>query len=352
MNMHADIVAKRPRVRRRNAATRPLHLALQGAGAHGAFGWGILDKLLEDGRIDVTGITATSSGAINAVVYAYGDLTGGKERARALLETFWRAASDGVLSSLTRVPLATMFCDGVAARWLESMSQVLSPYDFNPLNLNPLRSTLESLVDFAELHRSRRTVIAICATHVKSGRPRIFTNRTITVDAVLASACQPQLSQAIEIEGEHYWDGVYSGFPSLTPMMANSASRDLLIGQISPVERRELPRRAPDIQARIAEIAIHNSILREAQAMADLTRLIDDDWIKPEHKNKFSRINVHAIRSSEIMSDTSTVSKFDTSWRSLTRLRDMGRLAAELWLETHFDKIGVCSTISLHADHQ
>ena len=351
MNMHADIVSKTPRVRRRNAATRPLHLALQGAGAHGAFGWGILDKLLEDGRIDVTGITATSSGAINAVVYAYGYLTGGKERARALLETFWRAASDGVLSSLARGHLTSMYCDGVAVRWLESMTQLLSPYDFNPLNLDPLRSTLESLVDFAELHRSRKTAIAICATHVKSGRPRIFTNRKITIEAVLASACQPQLSQAVEIEGEHYWDGVYSGFPSLGPLMANSAARDLLIGQISPIERRELPRRAPDIQARIGEIAIHNSLLREAQAMAELERLVDEDWIKPEHRNKLVRINVHAIRSDEVMSDISMVSKFDTSWRSLTRLRDAGRLAAELWLEAHFDKIGVRSTIEHHANH-
>lgn len=350
MNMHADFSARTSRVRRRNGATRPLHLALQGAGAHGAFGWGILDKLLEDGRVDITGITATSAGAINAVVYAYGYLTGGKERARALLETFWRAASEGVLSSLTRAPLASMFCDAVAVRWLETVTQVLSPYDFNPLNLNPLRATLESLVDFAELHRSRRTAIVLSATHVKSGRSRIFTNRKITVEAVLASACQPQLSQAVEIEGEYYWDGVYSGLPPLAPLLANSASRDLLIGQISPVERRELPRGARDIQARISEIAIHNSILREARAMAELGRLIDEDWIMPEHRNKLARINVHAIRSGEIMSDISTASKFDTSWRNLTRLRDMGRLAAELWLETNFEQIGVCSTIALDSE--
>jgi len=349
MNVHADLTAIAPHVRRRNGPTRGLHLVLQGAGAHGAFGWGILDKLLEDGRIDISGITATSSGAINAVVYAYGHLTGGKEQARALLEDFWRAASTGVAGSLSAAPHACG--DAMAVRWLETLTQVLSPYEFNPLNLNPLRSTLENLVDFTELQRSRRTQLTIGATHVRSGRGRLFSNRQITTDAVLASACQPALSQAVEIEGEFYWDGVYSGFPALAPLLANSKSRDVLIGQISPVARRELPRRAPDIQGHINEIAIHNSLLREARALASLAQSIDDNWIKPEYRNKLVRFNVHAIRSDEIMSDFSAASKFDTSWRCLSRLRDLGRHAAELWLETHFEKIGVCSTIEFHDAH-
>jgi NTE family protein len=351
MNMHAeDIAMKSSQIRRRNGSARTLHLVLQGVGAHGAFGWGILDRLLEDGRIDISGITATSSGAINAVVYAYGQLTGGKEQARALLEDFWRAASSNIVGPLAPTPLGAMFGNAMPVCWLEGLTQVLSPYEFNPLNLNPLRSALHRLVDFDELHRSRQTQLTICATHVRSGRARIFSNRQITIDAVLASACQPQLSQAVEIEGESYWDGVYSG-PALAPLLANSKSRDVLIGQISPVERRQLPRRAPDIQARVSEIAIHNSLLRETLALANLAQSIDENWIKPEYRSKLSRINVHAIRWDEIMSDFSATSTFDTSWRCLSRLRDMGRLAAELWLETHFEKIGVCSTIDLHDHH-
>lgn len=351
MNMQAKLVVPAERVRRRNAQTRPLNLVLQGAGAHGAFGWGILDKLLEDGRIDVSSIAATSFGAINAVIYAYGQLSGGKERARSLLASFWRTESSVSTGQVSCSPIPSTVGCTLGARWLESVTQILSPYEFNPLNLQPLRSTLESIVDFAELRRSRKTQIAICATHVRSGRPRTFTNRQITVDAVLASACQPSLSQAVEIEGEHYWDGVYSGLPSLATLLGNSQSRDILVGQISPIERRTLPRRAADIQARIGEIATHNSWLREVRALADAAKLLNNDWIKPEHKHQMSPVHLHAIRSDEVMSDLTLTAKFDNSRRFVTRLRDMGCHAAELWLETHFDAIGVRSTIELSQRH-
>ncbi len=354
MTLHSDIAAESKRVQRRNGPARALNLALQGAGAHGAFGWGILDKLLEDGRIDIEGIAAASAGALNATVYAYGNMKGGKEGARALLESFWRAASNSTawLAPARRPPLAAMFqtVEPLAWRWFEHLTQVMSPYEFNPLNLDPLRGVLESVVDFGLLRRCRTTALAICTTHVRSGRGRIFTTREITPEAVLASTCQPTLAQAVEIDGEHYWDGVYSGYPALGALIANTAARDILIGQISPIERRDLPRRAGDIQRRMNEIALHTALLREARALAAVTQLIDDDWIKPEHRGKLARIHLHAIRSDDIVSDLTIASPFETGWKFLTRLRDAGRLAAEMWLEANFDKVGLRSTIDLHSN--
>lgn len=354
MNMRADFphdASDSPACER----VRTLSLALQGCGAHGAFGWGILDRLLEDGRIDIGGLIATSTGAMNAAVFAYASMKGDKEQARAQLELFWRKISERASwrSTLRRSPMGFMFAaiEPFSSRWLDGVTQVLSPYEFNPLNLDPMRDILESMIDFGELRRCRTTQLAIYATNVRTGQARVFTNPQMTVDAVLASACQPTISQAVRIDGEYFWDGVYSGHPMLMPLMADLAAPDLLIGQISPVDRREVPRRAPDIQNRINEITLRNSLSREVHALAALARFIDNDWIKPEHRGKLPQVRIHAIRSDEIMSDLSVSSKFDTSWRFLAKLRDMGRQAAELWLEINFDKIGRESTIALPAFH-
>jgi NTE family protein len=347
MDMHVDTLASLRPATRRNGTTRTLNLALQGAGSHGAFCWGILDKLLEDGRIEIDGITATSAGAYCAVVYAYGFLRGGKDNARTLLERFWRKVSEesAWIHPLRYAPMAVMFGEPASWRWFEHMTQVLSPYEFNPLNLDPARSVLESLVDFEELYRARATPLVISATHVRSGRKRIFTNREITAKAVAAAACQPALSQAVEIDGEHYWDGVYGAGQVLAPLIARSSSRDVLIGQISPVLQRDMPRRAPQIQARAAEIATHASLLCEARALTAAASLIDESWIKPEHRHRLSPARFHAISADDVMSDVSAESKFDMSGRALRRLRDMGRHAADLWLETHFESVGQRSTI-------
>jgi NTE family protein len=338
MNMHVGIKTGTKRAQRRNVVKRPLNLALQGAGAHGAFGWGVLDKLVEDGRVDIAGLAATSAGAMNAMVFAYGERKGDKDEGRAQLEAFWRKVSDrGAWSNpLQRTPLDRLFgaAEPWAWRWFDGMTHALSPYDFNPLNLSPMRAVLESFIDFAEWHRATSaTHVTICATNVRTGRPRAFAGREITVDAVLAAACQPNLSQAVEIDGEHYWDGVYSGLPSLRPLAARSGVPDILVAQIGSLERRTLPRRAADIQARTTEIALNASLQREMRALATATQL-----------------RVHAIHSGATLSDATLASKCDTSWTTLTKLRDAGRLAAELWLETHFDRIGVASTIDLDAN--
>lgn len=331
--------------------TRTLNLALQGCGSHGAFGWGILDKLLEDGRITIDGLTATSTGAMNAVIYAYGEMKGGREQARAQLELFWRKISEkaGWRSTLQRSPLGAILAawEPLSHLWLQGVTQVLSPYEFNPFNIDPMRDILETVIDFDELQRSRATQLTIYATNIRTGRARIFTNRQINADSVLAAACQPSVSHAVQIEGEQYWDGIYSGYPALGSLTGIRGSRDLLIGQICPINRRDIPRQAADIQNRIGEIVLHNAFLNEARTLAATTKMIDAGWIKPEHKATLPRIHVHMIRSDEVMADLPITSKFDTSWRFLTKLRDAGRLAAELWLETNFNKVGVKSTIDL-----
>jgi NTE family protein len=353
MTLHVELQS--PRAQRRNGVPRPLNLALLGSGAHGAFGWGVLDKFAQDGRVDIAGLAATGAGAMNAVVFAQGLRTGGIEGARAALESFWRkvSASGAWTNPLQRTALDHLF--GIAEpwpwRWFDTVAQSLSPYDVNPLNLSPMRGILDAAVDFETLRRQGPTIpLAITATDIRTARARAFSGRQITVDAVLAAACQPNLSHAVEIEGEHYWDGTYSGGPLLGPLIANSAARDVLVAGIGAGERRKLPRSAAEIQARANEIVIEATLLREARALAAVTQLIDDDWIRPEHKNKLARIHVHAIPTAATLSGAGLAAKCDTSWRTLTSLRDAGRLAAELWLETHFDRIGIASTIDLNGD--
>jgi NTE family protein len=341
--MNMQLNTKRPSWRGRSVE-RTLDLVLQGSGAHGAFGWGILDKLLEDGHIDVGGIAATGTGAMNGAVYAYGNMTGGKAQARELLETFWRKASERVSwgHTLRRSPLEHMFAavEPISRHWFEQIIYMLSPNELNPLNFDPMRTILEMVVDFGELRRCKTTRLSITATNVRTGLPCTFVMPQITVDAVLASACQPTISQAVEIDGEYYWDGVYSGMPNLVSAPTGADGHDILIGQINPIRRRNLPRRTADIQDRINEITVHNAFAHEIGALAVTGPGKDSNMGQPSVSDG-SSIRVHTICSNDVISDQFISSKFDTSWRFLTRLRDAGRLATELWLETNLDKHGI-----------
>jgi NTE family protein len=193
--------------------------------------------------------------------------------------------------------------------------------------------------------------MSICATNVRSGKPRVFTNDEVTVDAVLASACLPMLFQAVEIDGEHYWDGGYIGNPAIFPLIYHTQTPDVLVVHINPIERREVPKRASDIYNRINEISFNSSLMREMRAIAFVTKLIDDDWIKPEYKRDLRRIHVHSIRSDDVMSDLSVASKFETDWGFLTKLRDMGREAASMWLNACYARVGHESTIDIRTDY-
>ncbi len=337
---------------------RKINIALQGGGAHGAFGWGVLDRLMEDDRLQIDGMSATSAGAMNATVYAYGYSTGGREGARKMLEQFWRKVSDAgsVSSPIQSTPVdawlrAFGIKEPLAYRAFEFMTHVYSPYEFNPLNLNPLRDVLADTVDFTRLQHCNKTTLRLCATSVRTGKPRIFRNEEITPDVVLASACLPMLFQAVEVDGEHYWDGGYIGNPAIYPLIYDTSSRDILVVHINPIVRAELPKRSSEILNRVNEISFNSSLMREMRAIAFVSKLIDEEWLKPEMRDRLSRVHIHAIRSDDVMSSFSVASKYDTDWDFLTHLRDLGREAATLWLDTHSDKVNQRSSINVEGDY-
>lgn len=338
--------------------TKKVNLALQGGGAHGAFAWGVLDQLLADGRLEVDGVSATSAGAMNAVVLAQGLMEGGRDGARAALERFWREISDvgRRFGPFRRTPLdgflqAMGMKDTLSFQMFEATTRLFSPYQLNPFDWNPLRDTLTKIVDFDRLRTHCPVNLNICATNVRTGAVKIFPAAEISANAVLASACLPMLFKAVEIDGENYWDGGYMGNPAIFPLIYNTPTRDILILHINPIVRDALPTTPADIVNRVNEISFNSSLLRELRAIAFVTKLVDEDWIRDEHKGKLARLNIHAIRADAHMAAHSVASKFDTDWGFLTGLRDAGRAAAAVWLAEGFDDIGIRSTVDLHKDY-
>lgn len=334
-----------------------VNLALQGGGAHGAFGWGVLDYLLEDGRIAFDGVSATSAGAMNAAVMAYGMSQGGPDLAREKLESFWRAVSRaGGLLSIGTGPALDQFKDAADAAswagfaWLDAMTRASTPYDFNPFNLNPLRDILEDLVDFDALRACPHTNLFVCATNVRTGKAKIFKTRNINSDVVLASACLPLLYQAVEIDGEHYWDGGFMGNPSLWPLFYSAESRDIVVVHLNPMERPALPVRPAEIANRINEISFNSSLLKEMRAIAFVQRLISQDMLRDEHKHRYRHVLFHSIRCDKSLRDLSVASKYNTNWAFLQDLRDRGREVARNWLDASWSAINERSTVDLQAE--
>ena len=333
------------------AADKRVNLALQGGGAHGAFTWGVLDRLLEDERIGFEGVSATSAGAMNAAVLAYGLSVGGREGARKALASFWRRVSHAAaFGPLQPTPLDRIFGN----RSLESspafvlfdlMTRLFSPYQLNPLNFNPLRQVLEQTVDFEAIRSTECPVkLFLSATNVRSGKVRIFDNMDLTADAVLASGCLPFMFQAVEIDGECYWDGGYMGNPAIFPLIYNCESPDVLIVHINPLERAELPRNATEIMNRINEISFNSSLMREMRAISFVTRLID------EHEglsDRLRRMMVHSIAADDVMGKLGVASKLNADWEFITWLKDTGRERAEVWLDRNFSRLGQESTIDI-----
>ncbi len=339
---------------------KTINLALQGGGAHGAFAWGVLDKLLEDGRINVEGLSATSAGTMNACAFAYGRMRGGPEKARETLHNFWWNISKAGerYSPVKRMPWEGLF--GGNERWkmdssfsffmFDSITRLFSPYQLNPFDFNPLRDVLSKVIDFEELNACKCTDLFISATHVKTGKVRIFRNEEVTLDVAMASACLPFLFKAVTINGEDYWDGGYMGNPALFPLFYHTKSRDIMVLHINPMERDETPTSALDIMNRINEISFNSSLVKEMRAVAFVKKLIEHDMLKDEHKGDFKDVLLHSIRADKAMSGLSVASKFDSSWGFLTMLRDKGRETMAEWLDEHFDDIGVRDTVDLHND--
>ncbi len=334
---------------------RYINLALQGGGAHGAFTWGVLDRLLEDERIGFDGISATSAGAMNATVVAYGMAEGGCEGARKALTNFWRRVSHAAKFS----PLQpTMFDRLLGNASLEHspafmvfdvMSRLLSPYQLNPFNYNPLRDVLAACVDFEKLKQACCPIrLYLSATNVRTGKVKLFANDEITVDAVMASACLPFMFQAVEIDGEAYWDGGYMGNPVMFPLIYNCDTTDILVVHINPLERKELPRTAAEILNRINEISFNSSLMREMRAISFVMKLIDDGDVRP---GSMKRMLIHGIMADDVMNKLSAASKLNADWEFLTSLRDAGRESADAWLKDNFAKLGRESTIDIRGTY-
>ncbi|QRM55786.1 patatin-like phospholipase family protein [Sinorhizobium sp. BG8] len=323
-------------------------LALQGGGSHGAFTWGVLDRLLEEERLTIEAISGTSAGAMNAAVLADGYLDGGRDGARAALEKFWRKVSHAArFSPLRRTPLDVLF-----GRWtldhspaylmMDMVARVVSPYLLNPEGGNPLSDILDECIDFERLAKSSIRVF-ITATNVHTGRGRVFRNTELTADVLLASACLPTLYHAVEIDGESYWDGGFSGNPTLTPLIEDSAAEDTILVQINPVERRTVPKTARDIQSRLNEISFNAVLLKELRMAAMLRKVADPG---SEEGARWASMRLHRI-ASDVMLDLGHSSKLNAEWNFLAKLRDDGRAAASAFLDAHSEDLGHRSSLDL-----
>jgi NTE family protein len=322
--------------------------ALQGGGAHGAFTWGVLDRLLEEPWLRIDGVSGTSAGAMNAVVLVDGYAKNGADGARAALEEFWRRVSAAaLLSPFRRTPL-----DVLLGRWtldysplfvaMDLMSRVFSPYMLGPQATNPLHQILVESVDFDRLAQAPIKLF-VTATNVHTGRGRVFRNSEITPDVLLASACLPTMFQAVEIDGEPYWDGGYSGNPTITPLVRECDSRDTILVQINPVERPGTPRSARDILNRLNEVSFNAVLLKELRMIALLRQ---DTHANHSEGAKWANMRIHRI-TSEAMVELGYSSKLNAEWDFLCMLRDEGRRAAETFLTEHHEDLGRRSTLDL-----
>jgi NTE family protein len=331
--------------------SKPINLALQGGGAHGAFTWGVLDALLADGRLTFDAISGTSAGAMNAVVMADGLSRGGAETARQHLHDFWQGVSreNGGASGAGNVinRMMTFWDMPSPFAYLQHLTNIVSPYGLNPLNINPLKTTLESLVDFKTVMACTSPRLFISATNVRDGKIKVFTGKEVTADAVMASACLPYLFQAVEIDGEAYWDGGFMGNPALFPFFSDEGSDDILLVQVNPVRREQVPHTATEIVERVSEITFNSSLLREFRAIDFVNRLMDENRLDPK---KYRRNRLHRIDATKGLKDYTASTRLDTSWTFFQELHAAGVKAAKAWLAKNYDAIGKHATLDLRAE--
>jgi NTE family protein len=338
----------RPPRRRRPPS---LDLALQGGGSHGAFTWGALDRLLEeDGTLALQGVSGTSAGALNAGVLASGYAAGGAAGARRALDAFWLdvAAGQGCFGA----GAAAWPMPGLAAfnldlnpwyAWFTQFTRLASPYQFNPLDLNPLRMVAERHVDVDALRRGPLAVF-VTATAVRTGQPRVFSGAELSIDALLASACLPQLFRAVQIGGQPYWDGGYSGNPALWPLIYNTPSLDILLVKINPLVRPGTPDTAEEIADRVNEITFNAGLVGEMRAIAFVQRLVAEGRLDG---TRYKNLRLHMIGDEKGLAPLHPSSKLNTDRRFLESLRDLGRAAATRWLAAHRGDIGRRSTLDV-----
>ena len=338
--------------RSKASATAPepllIDLALQGGGAHGAFTWGVLDRLLQEPWLGIDGISGTSAGAMNAAVLVLGHARGGAEGARSALDDFWRRVSQAAtFSPFRRSPL-----DVLMGSWsldhspmfvaFDLASRVFSPYDLTASSANPLAGILDELIDFDELARAPIHLF-VTATNARTGRGRVFKNAEVNADVLLASACLPTMFRAVMIDGDPYWDGGYSGNPTITPLVRECKSRDTILVQINPVERPGLPSSAREIMNRLNEVTFNASLLKELRMIALLRQVADPG---NGEGAMWAGMRIHRV-SSDLMVKLGYSSKLNAEWAFLCMLRDEGRKAADSFLQAHGADLGKRSTLDI-----
>ncbi len=338
--------------RQSSANQKKIELALQGGGAHGAFTWGVMDRFFDDERLIIEAISGTSAGAMNAVVAADGMMKNGHEGARKALKNFWRSVSFAAVLS----PYKRTFYDMLIGNWnldhspgyllSDLISRVASPYELNPLNINPIKDFLSRTINFDRVRQCDKMKLFVAATCVQTGRVRIFERSELTPDVVMASACLPSLYQAVTIDGKEYWDGGFSGNPPLYPFAYRCTGADVIIVQINPLERKEKPDTAREILNRVNEITFNANLLHELRAIEFVGRMLDEGSLDPK---RYKKIRIHLIEAHKGCKDLNASSKLNAEWDFLVHLHDMGRKAANDWLDNHFQDIGKQSTLDLHA---
>jgi len=327
-----------------------LNLALEGGGAHGAFTWGVLDRLLEDASLDIAWISATSAGAVNAVALAAGLLEDGRDGARARLRAVWEAVAKAGVPDLLR--LNPWLASLSRSNTLAQMAQLFSPYDFNPLGFDPLRKLLEEHIDFAGLRKTAGPELLIAATALSSGRPRLFRRSEVTVEAVLASACLPMLHHAVVIDGQAYWDGGFSANPDLVTLGRESPEADTLIVRLSALDANGVPTSAREIAGRVNQLTFMQPMLRDVEVIEAVRRNHGQSrWRRPrsDADARLARHRFHLIEAGRFTGALAPESRAKPDIELLTYLFEAGRSETEKWLARHRVSIGRNATVDLAA---
>jgi NTE family protein len=331
--------------------TKKIDLALQGGGAHGAFSWGVIDRILDDERLEIDGICGTSAGAMNGVCTIYGLNKGGKNLAKHTLVKFWHKISEaGKLSLLQPTWIDKMVSKGnmdfsPTYKFFSMTSENLSPSQFNPLGINPLEKILKELIDFDELQKMSPPKLFVCATNVRTCEAKIFGFKEITAKAVLASACLPYLYKAVEIDGEHYWDGGYMGNPPLSPLIDHTeGTDDILLVQINPITIKNVPSTIEEIKDRVNEISFNSALMHELKLLQFKQQMVDQG-IKVE--GKLQHVYLHHISADSELAELNLSSKLNTTWDFLMHLKELGYKACDSWIKENYDKIGKQSTFKI-----
>jgi NTE family protein len=332
---------------------KTIKLALQGGGSHGAFTWGVLDRLLERDEFVVEGIVGASAGAVNAAVLAYGLAVGGGAGARERLQTFWHRLSEAGRASLLQPTMLDKLVSPGNMTFSplynlnDLLSKLLSPYEFNPINLNPLKDLLEEVVDFERMRGlAAAPRLFLCATNVLNGRLKVFEGAEITSGAVMASAALPFLFQAVEIDGEHYWDGGYSGNPPIFPLIYMGGAPDIVIVQINPINIKQVPKTARAILDHAATLSFNSSLMREMRAIKFVSDLIDRGELDAA---RHTRVFIHTIDAEEELAAFDVSSKFNTDGAFLHHLFELGRDKADAFVAAHYLDVGRRSSTDIAA---